>query len=157
MTKVTFAEGTASPVDKTPASVSKKQQKIKIPSLKDSGPRVLAIILPVDTMFSRLVKLNPELQKLVDARDEWRLGMEIGTLLACWCDELEEKKIWPNAFSVLVDHWSQTTSCQSLGLARNSDLENRTTPTMAQIRRIREALNLLPKEEFPLVWCRDEF
>ncbi|KAF5383972.1 hypothetical protein D9757_006935 [Collybiopsis confluens] len=49
-----------------------------------------------------------------------------------------------------------TTSCRSLGLARNSDFDNRTTPTMAQIQQIREVLHL-PKEDFPLVWCRDEF
>ncbi|KAF5378006.1 hypothetical protein D9757_010681 [Collybiopsis confluens] len=106
-------------------------------------------------MFARLVEVNPEFQELVDAHDEWSLAMEVNLLIATWCDELRQQKMWPHVFRILVDHRSQLTCCQALGLTKNSTLENRAAPTLEQIRQIREYLRL-PREEYPLAWCKDQ-
>ncbi|KAF5353649.1 hypothetical protein D9757_013177 [Collybiopsis confluens] len=149
--KVTFAEPALS-TTKPSHPVSKK---VKIPSLKAHGPRVLGIVLPHEKMFARLVEVNPKHQELVDAHDEWRLAMEVNLLIAIWCDDLEEKEIWPHGFRIMVDLRSQTTCCQALGLTKNTTPESRNAPTIEQIRQIREYLRL-PREEYPLVWCRDQ-
>ncbi|KAF5353643.1 hypothetical protein D9757_013182 [Collybiopsis confluens] len=141
--KVTFAEPALS-TTKPSRPVSKAKVTFAEPALSTTKPSH-----PVSK------KVDPKHQELVDAHDEWSLAMEVNMLIAIWCDDLEEKEIWPHGFRIMVDHRSQLTCCQALGLTKNTTPESRNAPTIEQIRQIREYLRL-PREEYPLAWCRDQ-
>lgn len=151
--KVTFAESTAASATK-PSRPTRRRSKI--PSQKVYGPRAYAIMLPWDKMAARLVAQNQELQQMLDANRIVAFQMKIDMQIACWCDDIAEAGIWPNAFGVLVDDRSQPTLLQVLGLADNTHPENQKLPTNDQIRQIRELLNL-DSDEFPLKWYKDVY
>ncbi|KAE9392017.1 hypothetical protein BT96DRAFT_1000719 [Gymnopus androsaceus JB14] len=112
--KVTFTETTAASVTK-PSYPARKRSKI--PSQKGLWPAC-----------------NPELQQMLNANRVASFQQEIDMQIACWCDDLAEAGIWPNAFGVLVYDRSQPTSLQVLGLSDNTHPENRKLPTDEQIR-----------------------